>query len=70
MAGRVNKSPLCAREGKIYIDGTLVADSCKFQYKPSLDRLRHHRHSGTVENHEYVEEKSSGIHQNWCYTGA
>ena len=31
MAGRVNKSPLCAREGKIYIDGTLVADSCKFQ---------------------------------------
>lgn len=31
MAGRVNKSPLCAREGNIYIDGTLVADSCKFQ---------------------------------------
>ena len=31
MAGRVNKSPLCAREGKIYIDGALVADSCKFQ---------------------------------------
>lgn len=30
---RVNKSPLCAREGKVYVDGVLVADSCKFQVK-------------------------------------
>lgn len=28
---RVNKSPLSAREGKVYIDGVLVADACKFQ---------------------------------------
>lgn len=28
---RTNKSPLCAREGKVYLDGTLVADSCKFR---------------------------------------
>ena len=27
---RVNSSPLSAREGKVYIDGVLVADSCKF----------------------------------------
>ena len=26
---RVNKSPLSAREGKVYLDGTMVADSCK-----------------------------------------
>lgn len=31
MGSRVNKSPLSAREGVIYLDGTLVADSCKFQ---------------------------------------
>lgn len=28
---RVNKSPLSAREGKVYLDGTMVADACKFQ---------------------------------------
>lgn len=28
---RVNSSPLSAREGKVYIDGVLVADSCKFK---------------------------------------
>lgn len=31
MGDKVNKSPLSAREGKVYIDGTLVADACKFQ---------------------------------------
>lgn len=28
---RVNKSPLSAREGKVYIDGMQVADACKFK---------------------------------------
>lgn len=33
MAGETvkNKSPLSARDGKVYIDGTLVADACKYQ---------------------------------------
>ena len=31
MGKRTNKSPLSAREGKILVDGTLVADACKFQ---------------------------------------
>lgn len=35
---RVNTSPLSAREGKVYIDGTLVADTCKFKvtFKPDV----------------------------------
>lgn len=35
---RVNTSPLSAREGKVYIDGQLVADSCKFKvvFKPDV----------------------------------
>lgn len=35
---RVNSSPLSAREGKVYIDGDLVADSCKFKvvFKPNV----------------------------------
>ncbi|MDO4305752.1 MAG: phage tail tube protein [Eubacteriales bacterium] len=35
---RVNRSPLSAREGKVYIDGVLVADSCKFKvvFKPDV----------------------------------
>lgn len=40
MAGteRVNSSPLSAREGKVYIDGVLIADSCKFKvtFKPDV----------------------------------
>lgn len=35
---RVNSSPLSAREGKVYIDGVLVADSCKLKvvFKPDV----------------------------------
>lgn len=35
---RVNSSPLSAREGKVYIGGVLVADSCKFLvvFKPDV----------------------------------
>lgn len=35
---KVNSSPLSAREGKVYIDGVLVADSCKFLvvFKPDV----------------------------------
>lgn len=29
---RVNRSPLSAREGKVYLDGVLIADTCKFQF--------------------------------------
>ena len=38
MANKVNKSPLSAREGKVYIDGSLVADTCKFKlvFKPKV----------------------------------
>lgn len=35
---RVNTSPLSAREGTVYIDGTLVADTCTFKvvFKPDV----------------------------------
>lgn len=35
---RTNRSPLSAREGKVYIDGVLVMDSCKFKavFKPDV----------------------------------
>ena len=35
---RVNSSPISAREGKVYINGVLVADSCKFKviFKPEV----------------------------------
>lgn len=35
---RVNTSPLSAREGKVYLDGVLIADSCKFLvvFKPDV----------------------------------
>lgn len=35
---RVNRSPLSAREGKVYLDGVLIADTCKFQvvFKPDV----------------------------------
>lgn len=37
-ADRVNSSPISAREGKVYINGVLVADSCKFKvvFKPDV----------------------------------
>lgn len=38
MSERVNARPLSAREGKVFIDGNLVADSCKFKvvFKPEV----------------------------------
>ena len=35
---RVNRSPLSAREGKVYLDGLLIADTCKFKvvFKPDV----------------------------------
>ena len=35
---RVNTSPLYAREGKVYLDGVLIADRCKFLvvFKPDV----------------------------------
>ncbi len=38
MSERVNARPLSAREGKVFIDGNLVADSCKLKvvFKPEV----------------------------------
>lgn len=38
MKDRINKAPLSLREGSVYIDGDLVADSCKCKiiFKPSV----------------------------------
>lgn len=38
MADRVNRAPLSAREGKVFLDGTLIADTCKFKvvFKPDV----------------------------------
>ena len=46
---RVNSSPLSAREGKVYIDGVLVADSCKFivKFKPDVWSGKQLSESGT-----------------------
>ncbi len=35
---RVNTSPLSAREGKVYLDGVMIADACKFKvvFKPDV----------------------------------
>lgn len=31
MSDKVNKNPVSARDGKVYLDGNLVADACKFE---------------------------------------
>lgn len=48
-AKRVNTSPLSAREGKVYIDGVLVADSCKFKvaFKPEWIRCNNSDETGS-----------------------
>ena len=35
---RVNRSPLSAREGKVYLNGVMIADACKFKvvFKPDV----------------------------------
>jgi len=35
---RTNRSPLSAREGKVYLDGVMIADACKFKvtFKPNV----------------------------------
>lgn len=37
-AKRTNRSPLSAREGKVYLDGAMIADACKFKvvFKPNV----------------------------------
>lgn len=37
MGDRVNKSPVSARDGKVYLDGSLIADACKFSAKFTPD---------------------------------
>lgn len=38
MGDRINSSPLSLREGKVFMDGVLIADSCKCKvvFKPKL----------------------------------
>ena len=68
MAGRVNKSPLCAREGKIYIDGTLVADSCKFQlyFTPKVWEGKTLSEKGT--NRRWIGYDITGTLEQWKTT--
>ncbi len=49
MADRVNRAPLSAREGKVFLDGTLIADTCKFKvvFKPDVWSGRQLSESGT-----------------------
>ena len=47
---RVNRSPLSAREGKVYLDGVLIADTCKFQvvFKPDVWSGKQLSEPGTI----------------------
>lgn len=67
-AKRVNKSPLSMREGKVYIDGTLVADSCKFQLKftPSVWAGKTLSEPGT--NRRWIGYDITGVIEAWKTT--
>lgn len=49
MPGRVNTSPITAREGYVYLDGVLIADSCKFKvtFKPDVWKGKQLSEKGT-----------------------
>lgn len=68
MEGRTNKSPLCAREGKIYIDGDLVADSCKFQlyFTPKVWEGKTLSEKGT--NRRWIGYDITGTLEQWKTT--
>lgn len=68
MGNRVNKSPLSAREGKVYIDGMKVADSCKFQlvFTPKVWEGKALGDSGT--NRRWVGYDITGTIEQWKTT--
>ena len=51
---RVNRSPLSAREGKVYLGGVLIADACKFKvvFKPDVWSGKQLSEQGT--NHRWT----------------
>lgn len=68
MADKVNKSPLSAREGKVYIDGTLVADACKFQlvFTPKVWEGKSLGEPGT--NRRWIGYDITGTIEEWKTT--
>ena len=68
MGKRTNKSPLSAREGKIYIDGTLVADACKFQliFTPKVWEGKTLGEQGT--NRRWIGYDITGTIEQWKTT--
>lgn len=67
MAGE-NKRPLSARDGKVYIDGDLVADACKFQilFTPSVWEGKSLSEKGT--NRRYTGFDITGTISQWKTT--
>lgn len=67
MAGE-NKRPLSARDGKVYIDGDLVADACKFQilFTPSVWEGKSLSEKGT--NRRYTGFDIKGTISQWKTT--
>lgn len=65
---RVNKSPLSAREGKVYIDGYLVADCCKFSlvFTPKVWEGKALGDKGT--NRRWVSYDITGLIEEWKTT--
>lgn len=68
MGKRVNKSPLSAREGKIYIDGVLVADACKAQlnFTPKVWEGKTLGERGT--NRRWIGHDITGTIEQWKTT--
>lgn len=62
---RANKSPLSAREGKVFIDGTLVADTCKFQlvFTPKVWEGKTLNEHGT--NRRWIGYDITGTIEQW-----
>lgn len=66
---KANKSPLSAREGKVYIDGTLVADTCKFQlvFTPKVWEGKTLNEHGT--NRRWIGYDITGTIEQWKTNG-
>ncbi len=68
MSESVNKRPLSAREGKVYIDGMLVADACKYQliFTPKVWEGRTLGEQGT--NRRWIAYDITGTIEQWKTT--
>lgn len=64
----VNKRPLSAREGKIYLDGDLIADTCRFQavFTPNVWEGKALSEPGT--NRRYIGYDITGTLEMWRTT--